>query len=553
LIARHSRKTPPRAIRYTLQIPVKRLIRAVVIIAVLVVLTVAGLSFLIDANQFRPQLESQLTQALGRDVKVGDLRLAILSGGVSATDLSIADDPAFSRAPFLQTKSLTVGVDLIALVFSRKVNVTRITIDEPRIVLLETKAGIWNFSTLGAKTAPAATSVALIPVSDPSPVGSPMAANLSVKLLKISNGKVFIGYAGGHTKPREFDKVDLELRDFSTTAQFPFTFSTQVAGGGEIKLDGKAGPIDASDTALTPLDANLRITHFDLASSRLMGAAAGFGGLLSIEGQASSTGQLAKVSGRVKADHLKLARNASPAGHTVEFDFTLQHDLHSHTGTLSRGDIHIGKAVARLTGTYAITEDSATLNMKLTGDRMPVPELAAMLPAVGVKLPAGSSLQGGTAHASLSTEGPADRLVTTGSLGVDDTRLAGFDLGSKMRFVASVAGIHMSSDTEIQKLSASVRSTPEGTSIQDIDFLAPKIAALSGAGVISPSDALDFHMTAKLQSFGGMQLVTGRSVPFFIKGTASSPSFEPDMKGMATGDFKALGGLFGKRKTEPRR
>ncbi len=135
---------------------------------------------------------------------------------------------------------------------------------------------------------------------------------------------------------------------------------------------------------------------------------------------------------------------------------------------------------------------------------------------------------------------------------MDDTRLAGFDLGSKMKFVASVAGVHMGSDTEIQRLSASVRSAPDGTTIQDIDFLAPKIAALSGTGTISPQDALDFHMTAKLQGFGGMQIVTGRSVPFYIKGTASSPSFEPDMKGMATDEFKSLGGLF-RKKTEPRR
>lgn len=532
--------------------PVKRIVRAVVIVVVVLVLAVVGLSFFVNANQFRPTLESQLTKALGREVKVGDLKLALLSGGLSAGDLSVADDPSFSHDPFLRTKSLTVGVDLVSLVFSRKLNVTRIAIDEPEIVLLAAPSGTWNFSSLGARAAPDAPSS--------SSGGSSM--DLSVKLLKIGNGRVLIGTVPARTKPREFDKVNIELRDFSTTAQFPFTFSTEVAGGGSVKLDGKIGPIDQTDTALTPVDANLHATGFNLASSRLLGSSAGFGGILSVDGQASSSGQAARLSGHIKAEHLKLARNASPAQRTVEFDFALQHDMRTHAGVLSQGDIHIGKAVARLTGTYTLTEESANVNLKLAGQNMPVPELAAMLPAMGVTLPSGSSLQGGTAHANLATAGPVERLVTTGTLGIDNTRLTGFDLGSKMKFVASVAGIHVAPDTDIQKLAASVRAAPDGTSIQDLAFVAPTVGELSGAGTISPSDALDFHMTAQLKSSGAMGAVLGRSIPFFVRGTASSPSFEPDVKGMAAGEIKsvlgrnaaaqsavdALGGLLGRKK-----
>jgi AsmA protein len=534
---------------------VKRIVRAVVVIVAVLVLAIAGLSFFVNANQFRPALESELTKALGRDVKVGDLKLALLSGGVAAGDLSVADDPSFSRDPFLRTKSLTVGVDLISLVLSRKLNVTRITIDEPEIVLLEAPSGTWNFSSLGATTAPAAP-------SSSSGSGFSSSLDLSVKLLKISNGRVLIGNVPGNAKPRVFNKVNIELRDFSAASQFPFTFSTEVAGGGDVKLEGKAGPIDTSDTALTPVEASLRVTHFDLASSRLLGSSAGFGGLLSIEGRASSTGQVANLSGHIKADRLKVARNGSPARRTVEFDFTLQHDLRRHAGVLSQGEIHIGKAVARLSGTYTLSEDSAHLNMKLAGQNMSVPELAALLPAVGVTLPSGSSLQGGTAHANLVTEGPTDRLVTSGSLEIDNTRLAGFDLGSKIKFVAAVAGIRVGPDTDIQKLSARVRSAPDGVSVQDLAFVAPTIGELSGGGTISPANALDFRMAVKLQSSGELQAVLGRSIPFFIRGTASAPSFQPDVKGLATGEIKAaisrdgaaqsavdlLNGLLGKKK-----
>src|SRR5262245_30985969 len=98
----------------------KRIARILAIVVAVLLLALVSLPFLISANQFRPRLESELTQALGRQVKLGDLQLAILSGGVTANDLSIADDPAFSRSPFLQARSLAVNVELWPLISSRK-------------------------------------------------------------------------------------------------------------------------------------------------------------------------------------------------------------------------------------------------------------------------------------------------------------------------------------------------------------------------------------------------------------------------------------------------
>src|SRR5258706_12182194 len=104
----------------------KRILRLTAIVVVLLLIVAAALPFLIDANQFRPRLEAELSKALGREVKVGNLKLSILSGGVSADDLSIADDPAFSRSPFVKAKSLSISVELWPLVFSRKLHVTGI-------------------------------------------------------------------------------------------------------------------------------------------------------------------------------------------------------------------------------------------------------------------------------------------------------------------------------------------------------------------------------------------------------------------------------------------
>jgi AsmA protein len=145
---------------------------------------------------------------------------------------------------------------------------------------------------------------------------------------------------------------------------------------------------------------------------------------------------------------------------------------------------------------------------------------------------------------NLTAEGAADRLVTAGSLGLKDTRLAGFDLGSKMRAVAKVAGIKAGADTDIKTLEMNVRAAPEGTNIDSLALVAPDIGELSGGGTISPSRALDFKMLVKLHTSGGVMAVLGQTgavgVPFFIRGTAEAPSFLPDVKGMASGQINSI-------------
>ena len=138
----------------------KRILKILaIIVGVLIVIAIA-VPFLVDANTFRPKLETELTGALGRQVRVGNLSLSVLSGAVSADDISIADDPEFSKSPFVQAKSLKVGVELIPLIFSKTLNVTEVTLNQPEISLVKSENGEkWNFSSLGSKSgaAPAET------------------------------------------------------------------------------------------------------------------------------------------------------------------------------------------------------------------------------------------------------------------------------------------------------------------------------------------------------------------------------------------------------------
>src|SRR5579863_6816603 len=131
----------------------KRIVKIIGIVAVVLIVVLVAIPFLVDVNRFKPEIESDLSAALGRQVKVGNLRLSILGGSVAADDLSIADDPAFSKEPFIRAKALDVGVEVMPLIFSKKLNVTDLTIEQPQVSLLRTADGRWNFSSLGGKTA----------------------------------------------------------------------------------------------------------------------------------------------------------------------------------------------------------------------------------------------------------------------------------------------------------------------------------------------------------------------------------------------------------------
>src|SRR6266480_7508184 len=128
----------------------KRALKWVGIIVVILIVVVLVLPFLFNVNTFRPRIESELTNALGRKVTVGNLSLSLWSGSLAADDIAIADDPSFSNSPFIRAKALNVGVEVFPLIMSKTLHITDLTLSEPQVSLLRTPAGKWNFSTLGS-------------------------------------------------------------------------------------------------------------------------------------------------------------------------------------------------------------------------------------------------------------------------------------------------------------------------------------------------------------------------------------------------------------------
>ncbi|HEY6302904.1 MAG TPA: AsmA family protein [Terriglobales bacterium] len=523
------------------------------VIALLIVVIIA-VPFLVNVNSFRPQIESNLSSALGRPVKVGNLGLSIFSGSVEADQLTIADDPKFSSAPFIQAKTLKVGVELIPLIFSKQLNVTDLRIEQPQITLLRDRDGVWNFSSLGnrAGNQPAQTGAKTS--------GAP--ANVNVAELDLTDGTITLGSTTGKRSPIVYDQLSVAVRNFSFASAFPMVVSARLPGGGSFKLDGTAGPISPTDASLTPVRAKVTLNKVDLSQSAFVDQELGIAGAADFEGTLTSDGHDAKASGTLKATSLKLVPKGSPAAVPVQVVFAVEHDLKNESGKLAQGDVAIGKALAKLTGTYDMHGETTSVHMRLTGQAMPVDDLEGMLPALGVVLPTGSKLKGGTITVDIDSAGPLDKIVSTGSVKLSNSALEGFNLESKLSAIPGLGAKGNGKDTAIENLSSDVRNGPEGMRLDKIDVVVPSLGTVTGAGTISPNKALDFKMVANLAGVGaGVTKVVGGGsggIPVTVGGTTSNPTFTPDMKAMVNGQVKGLvngskslsglGGLLGKKK-----
>jgi hypothetical protein len=226
--------------------------KSLVIIGIVVVVLVAILvvtPFFINADTFRPEIEQELSEILHRKVEIGHLRVSILSGSLVANSISIGDDPAYGRQPFLTAKSLSVGVALWPLIRSRQLNVHSFTFDSPHVELLRTPKGDWNFDTIGGSGAGSAPS---------SNSANATLASFTVDRMAISNGTIAFGRAGQATR-LAYENVNITASDISGTRAFPLTFDARTPGGGKLNLKANVGPIADVEAARLPFEGQLAV------------------------------------------------------------------------------------------------------------------------------------------------------------------------------------------------------------------------------------------------------------------------------------------------------
>jgi len=225
----------------------KKITKSSVALSAAIFLLMAALPYLINVDSFRPKLESLLESSLGREVHIGYLQLSLLAEGARADDISIAEDPVIGQGNFLQAKSLEVGISLTSLLFSRSLDVTSLTLNEPRLILRKSASGQWNFSSIGGST----SGVAGESAQNASP------SSFLLERLKIKNATVVL------PDSQTLQHIDIDLRNASLERAMSFVVSAQT-GAGKVELRGEAGPINRTDPEQTPFHFTIEGRRTDL-------------------------------------------------------------------------------------------------------------------------------------------------------------------------------------------------------------------------------------------------------------------------------------------------
>src|SRR5438034_5331799 len=112
----------------------KWIIGGVVVLLILVIVAgvaLVSLNGLIDRN--KQYILTQVKEAVGRDVTVGDIGVSLWGGvGARLKQFSVADDPAFAKEPFVRAEDLQVNMKLLPL-FRKEIEVSKVILHQPVI------------------------------------------------------------------------------------------------------------------------------------------------------------------------------------------------------------------------------------------------------------------------------------------------------------------------------------------------------------------------------------------------------------------------------------
>lgn len=534
----------------------KRSLKVVLGVIIVLLIIVALIPLFINANTFKPKIESDLSAALGRKVTIGDMSFSIFTGSLQAKNVAIADDPAFSTTPLLHTPNLKIGVEMKPLIFDHQVHVTSFTASQPAVHLVHAANGAWNFSSFGTANAPGKAASGASNARQDSSM-----PQLTVKTFQVENGTVTVTSMPAESKPAVYTQVNLSAQNFSFASRFPFTLSANLPGSGTLKLDGQAGPIAKGDASLTPFNATLDLKQFNPVMSGFVDPSQGLAMVADANAKLGSDGRNVTAVGTARANGLKVARQGTPAQKPLDLGYDLIYNLQSRVLAVQSLQPRMGNVAVNTKGTVELAGKEPILKLQTAGGGLPIDQVEALLPAFGVQLPSGSKLQGGTLGFNLSITGPANATVISGPVTIDNTRMAGFNLGAKIQ---GLNGANTGNATLIRSMRTNLTDAPSGVRTDNLVIVVPGLGTATGAGTISPSNILNYQLLLKLDSGVGtlgminnlagqrISTATANGIPLTVTGPASNPSFHADLSNLLKNNAGGIiNGIMNRRGNTP--
>src|SRR5258708_3330433 len=139
------------------------------IVFALFILAILIVPHLIDINHYHGRIQAELEKKLGRQVSLGRMSFSVFPPSFEVNNAVVGEDPSLNTGhSFATTEKLSVHVKLWPLLV-KELQISSLELDQPRIELVRSLHGDWNFSSLG-KASPA----------QKSPGSSPSLANLQI-------------------------------------------------------------------------------------------------------------------------------------------------------------------------------------------------------------------------------------------------------------------------------------------------------------------------------------------------------------------------------------
>lgn len=498
---------------------------------------IAVVPFFINADTFREPLQRKLSERLGRDVQLGELRLSLFGGRVSADRIVIQEDPNFGEQPFLTAESLSIGIQWKPILFDNRLIVEDVEIHSPSLRLLQNDRMAWNISSLGKRPAPE-------PVAPPAaePVETePL--DLSIQRLRLSNGSVLLLTAGKGARPVTISGLDGSLEDIAARSAMPLSLKGVLEPKAEFSVVGTLGPLPSETGAGLPLDARYRLTQLDLVASGITPPDARLQGLIDSEGSLSLRDHVLTLVADSQLHRFAIGAGATPADDPIQVTSTLRHHLKVSKGEIEQAAVKLGGATASAKGSYQLGPQAADVHLELSGKGMPLNDLKSYLPAFGVMLPQGATLQNGTLALEGEIQGAADNLSADLAVQLQDSVMAGYSLSKAIQTAARIAaGVKIGNDTPIRVLRMHVARDRQQSRLHGIHLEVSELGLLEGNLTISAAEHLQGTLTANIESSGGLlgqglSRLTGTtrntlSMPLQVTGTVQQPIISADTKSL---------------------
>jgi len=276
-------------------------------LALLMVGAALALPYLLDTPAIQAYVSQAAAHALSRPVRFTSLSISALPlPTVRLRGLQIAEDPAFGTAPFLTVAEGQIGIRLWPL-FSGRVEMANLTLEEPHVSLVEDAAGRWNLATLGGAGTPAGA-----PKAGAGRSGGASASGVLLASVSIKDGTVDYRKQGVKSSDFRLEKINMTVSQtgLGETLRLNGTALGQ-PGGVRLKISNATLTPGGARGAFAemPLKATVEIQADDVAplSAGLVASPAMAG---PVKGRLELTGTPARLAGTGNLSFERLSLSA---------------------------------------------------------------------------------------------------------------------------------------------------------------------------------------------------------------------------------------------------